>query len=68
MHAERTPNPDSLKWVLGEPIAAAGTAANFESCPSLAVSPLASALFGIDGVGGVFVAENFVTVSKTKAS
>ncbi len=67
MHAERTPNPDSLKWVLGEPIAAAGTAANFESRPPWDVSPLASALFSVEGVGGVFVAANFVTVSKTNA-
>lgn len=67
MHAERTPNPDSLKWVLAAPIAAARTAANFESRPLQDVSPLASALFSIEGVRGVFVAEHFVTVSKTSA-
>lgn len=67
MHAERTPNPDSLKWVLAEPIAGPGTAANFESDPQRDVSPLASALFSVDGVCGVFVTSNFVTVSKTQA-
>ena len=24
MHAERTPNPDSIKWVLGRPVAGPG--------------------------------------------
>jgi Fe-S cluster biogenesis protein NfuA len=67
MHAERTPNPDSLKWVLVEPIAPDGTAANFESRPVPGASPLASALFSVDGVRGVFVSANFVTVSKTQA-
>lgn len=67
MHAERTPNPNSLKWVLGESIAAAGTAASFESSPSREVSPLASALFSVDGVTEVFVAASFLTVSKAEA-
>lgn len=67
MHAERTPNPNSLKWVLGEPIAAPGTAASFEQAPPRDVSPLAAALFGVEGVVGVFVASDFVTVSKSDA-
>jgi Fe-S cluster biogenesis protein NfuA len=64
MHAERTPNPNSLKWVLGAPIAAAGVAANFEAAPPAAQSPLADALFRVEGVVGVFIASDFVTVSK----
>ena len=64
MHAERTPNPNSIKWVLGRPIVAASASAHFESAPSAAVSPLAARLFGIEGVAGVFLASNFVTVTK----
>jgi Fe-S cluster biogenesis protein NfuA len=71
MHAERTPNPNSLKWVLGESIAAAGTAASFESGSSQEVSrevsPLAYALFSVAGVTEVFVARDFVTVSKNES-
>jgi len=64
MHAERTPNPRSVKWVLGAPIAAPGQSANFEQAAPPEVSPLAARLFAIDGVAGVFFAENFVTVTK----
>ena len=41
MHAERTPNPNSIKWVLGQPIVAAGLSVNFDSAPAADVSPLA---------------------------
>jgi len=64
MHAERTPNPRSVKWVLGAPIAAPGQSANFQQAAPPEVSPLAARLFAIDGVQGVFFAENFVTVTK----
>ena len=64
MHAERTPNPNSIKWVLGEPIAPAGTAASFPEPVGEDVSPLAARLFSVRGVTGVFIASSFVTVSK----
>jgi len=64
MHAERTPNPDSIKWVLGQTLTPDGVGAQFDAAPSPDVSPLASRLFEVDGVIGVFVASNFVTVTK----
>ena len=64
MHAERTPNPNSIKWVLGQTIVEDRTSAHFESPPTPEVSPLAARLFEVDGVSGVFVASNFVTVTK----
>ncbi len=64
MHAERTPNPNSIKWVLGLEVAPSGASAHFDSPPSAEVSPLASKLFEIDGVAVVFIASNFVTVTK----
>lgn len=64
MHAERTPNPDSIKWVLGRPIVEGSASAHFDSAPHSEVSPLAERLFEIDGVIGVFFASNFVTVTK----
>ena len=64
MHAERTPNPNSIKWVLGRVIVEPGVTAHFDSAPPEDVSPLASRLFAIDGVVGVFVASNFTTVTK----
>jgi Fe-S cluster biogenesis protein NfuA len=64
MHAERTPNPNSIKWVLGRIIVEPGVTAHFDSPPPEDVSPLASRLFAIDGVVGVFVASNFTTITK----
>ncbi|MBW2267163.1 MAG: NifU family protein [Deltaproteobacteria bacterium] len=64
VHAERTPNPDSIKWVLGRPIVAPGVAVHFDAAPAASVSPLAARLFEIDGIVGVFLASNFVTVTR----
>jgi len=64
MHAERTPNPNSIKWVLSEPVVQGVAAAHFDTAPAAEVSPLAAALFAVEGVVGVFLGPNFVTVSK----
>jgi Fe-S cluster biogenesis protein NfuA len=66
MHAERTPNPNSIKWVLGEPITPVGATADFPAPVPEAVSPLAAQLFAVKGVTGVFLASHFVTVTKTE--
>ncbi|MGH7337170.1 MAG: NifU family protein [Myxococcota bacterium] len=64
MHAERTPNPNSIKWVLGRPVVLGSATAHFESAPGPEISPLAARLFEVEGVVGVFLASNFVTVTK----
>ena len=64
MHAERTPNPNSIKWVLGRAVVEGGLSAHFDSAPTAEVSPLAARLFAVEGVDAVFVAANFVTVTK----
>ncbi|MDP7572704.1 MAG: NifU N-terminal domain-containing protein, partial [Myxococcota bacterium] len=64
MHAERTPNPDSIKWVVGRSVMQGGATVHFDTPPGVEVSPLAERLFAIDGVVGVFLAANFVTVTK----
>jgi Fe-S cluster biogenesis protein NfuA len=64
MHAERTPNPNSIKWVLGRAVVDGSGSAHFDAVPASDVTPHAAALFGIDGVVGVFLASNFVTVTK----
>ena len=64
MHAERTPNPNSIKWVMGRRIVEGTESANFDAPPAREVSPLADRLFSVDGVVGVFFAANFATVSK----
>jgi len=64
MHAERTPNPNSIKWVLGSPLVPDHTSAYFDAEPGADVSPLATRLFGVSGVAGIFLASNFITVTK----
>jgi len=64
MHAERTPNPNSIKWVMGRRIVEGTANASFDARPKKDVSPLAHELFSVDGVVGVFLAANFATVSK----
>jgi Fe-S cluster biogenesis protein NfuA len=64
MHAERTPNPNSIKWVLSRTVDDDGRSAHFTSSPGTEVSPLAARLFAVPGVVGVYFAGNFVTVTK----
>ena len=66
MHAERTPNPNSIKWVMGRRIVEGTASASFQAPPAREVSPLAHQLFSVDGVEGVFFAANFATVSKSE--
>ncbi len=63
-HAERTPNPQSIKWVLSKEIAPSGVTAHFEAPVGADVSPLAARLFAVPGVVAVFLAPGFVTVTK----
>lgn len=70
MHAERTPNPNSIKWVLGQAVADVVASASFTAGTdgatgvSEAVSPLAASIVGVEGVTGVLLGPNFVTVTK----
>jgi Fe-S cluster biogenesis protein NfuA len=64
MHAERTPNPNSVKWVLSQALLSAGRSAQFAEPVGADVSPLAARLFAVQGVVGVFVGATFVTVTK----
>jgi Fe-S cluster biogenesis protein NfuA len=63
IQTETTPNPATLKFLPGCDVMARGTA-NFTGPEEAARSPLALRLFGIDGVTGVFLGSDFVTVTK----
>lgn len=63
IQTETTPNPASLKFLPGRTVMEAGTA-NFTTPDSAAPSPLAVRLFAIDGVAGVFLGADFISVSK----
>jgi Fe-S cluster biogenesis protein NfuA len=63
IQTETTPNPLTLKFLPGREVSPGG-AREFRSAEEAQGSPLASALFGVDGVARVFFGEDFVTVSR----
>lgn len=63
IYAEPTPNPDSLKFLLNRQFLESGTC-DFPTRESAEGSSLPSALFEVDGVVGVMVGPNFITVRK----
>ncbi|SFB18068.1 Fe-S cluster biogenesis protein NfuA, 4Fe-4S-binding domain [Poseidonocella pacifica] len=63
IQTESTPNPSTLKFLPGQTVLATGTA-DFPSPEGAEVSPLASGIFSVAGVKGVFFGNDFVTVTK----
>lgn len=63
IQTEATPNPATLKFIPGQPVLASGTR-EYREMESAAESPLAVRLFGIDGVSGVFLGSDFISVTK----
>ena len=66
IQTEATPNPATLKFLPGKVVMENGTA-DFRNADEAAASPLASRLFAVPGVTGVFFGYDFVTVTKSDA-
>jgi len=64
IQTEETPNPATLKCLPGRPVMESGTA-NFPTADTAGRSPLAQSLFDLEGVTGVFLGADFVTVTKS---
>ena len=63
IQTEETPNPLTLKFLPGREVMGQGSA-EFASVEEAQASPLAEALFDLDGVSRVFFGPDFITVSK----
>lgn len=63
IQTESTPNPATLKFLPGQTVLEMGTA-DFPNAETAAKSPLARRIFAVDGVTGVFLGTDFVTVTK----
>ena len=63
IQTEATPNPATLKFMPGKPVLSGGTA-EFRTDSDVGSSPLAKRLFDIDGVTGVFLGSDFISVTK----
>ncbi|XP_021771143.1 nifU-like protein 4, mitochondrial [Chenopodium quinoa] len=64
IQTQPTPNPASLMFYPGKPVMEIGSS-DFPNARTAMNSPLAKALFGIDGVTRVFFGSDFVTVTKS---
>lgn len=63
IQTEATPNPATLKFLPGEKVVS-GSPVDFPKGADCSASPLASRLFDIEGVNGVFLGSDFITVTK----
>jgi Fe-S cluster biogenesis protein NfuA len=63
IQTEPTPNPNTLKFLPGEPVAKGGVS-DYSSRDEAARSALAAALFEIDGVTRVFLGSDFLSLTK----
>jgi Fe-S cluster biogenesis protein NfuA len=64
VYTEMTPNPETMKFV-ADVMLFPNNSADFADETSAKESPLATELFGFPFVKGVFIMNNFVTVTKT---
>ena len=68
VYAEMTPNPATMKFVANNYLIDPSTSVEFTSqADAKGFSPLADELFGFPFVKGVFIASNFVSITKTEA-
>ena len=65
IQTEATPNPATLKFIPGRSVLPSGTL-DYRHADEANASPLAARLFGIDGVTGVFLGQDFISVSKSE--
>lgn len=64
IYTEMTPNPETMKFVVNK-LLYPSKSIDFQNEESATPSPLAKELFGFPFVKGVFIASNFVTLTKT---
>ena len=66
VYSELTPNPETMKFVANKSLLGPGDSVEFNSkADAKGYSPLAEELFNLPFVKGVFIASNFVAVTKT---
>ena len=63
IQTEATPNPATLKFLPGRTVLPTGTLEMLDKAEAVQ-SPLAERLFDINGVGGVFLGSDFITITK----
>ena len=64
IYTEMTPNPETMKFVANK-LLYPSKSIDFQTEDAAAPSPLAKQLFGFPFIKGVFIASNFITLTKT---
>ena len=65
IQTEQTPNPASLKFLPGREVVTRGVV-DFTDRDGAEASPLARRLFEVEGISGVFLGADFITVTKAE--
>jgi hypothetical protein len=68
IQTEPTPNPDTLKFLPGQPVTGSTGPYDFASLDEAGTSPLAQTLFDVTGVTRVFLGSDFISLSKEPAA
>jgi hypothetical protein len=63
-----TPNPNAGKFVTGRVVVEGKGSKSFYSAAQSVNDPLAAALFAIEGVASVFMADDFITITKVASA
>jgi hypothetical protein len=66
IQTESTPNPRTLKFLPGRDVLGHGSR-DYAGVDAAADSPLAQALFAVDGVERVYLGGDFLSITKTEA-
>ena len=64
IQTEATPNPATLKFIPGKPVLP-GSTREYRAADEAGDCTLAQQLFTVSGVSGVFLGQDFITVSKS---
>jgi Fe-S cluster biogenesis protein NfuA len=65
IQTEATPNPATLKFIPGKPVLP-GATREYLSTDEAGECSLATQLLSVDGISGIFLGQDFITVSKSK--
>jgi Fe-S cluster biogenesis protein NfuA len=65
IQTEATPNPATLKFIPGQPVLP-GATRDYRNADEAEECGLAHQLLGVEGISGVFLGQDFITVSKNK--
>src|SRR5687767_9170641 len=64
IYAEETPNPSSIKFVANKLLLVSGATAEYQSPAESADAPIAQKLFLFPFVKMIFIASNYITITK----